>query len=345
VISGPCRTCRTPLVAALLLFCTIVAFADSKTVRLRNEPIVTPPKKEKAAAASDHPHSGLFLVQLIGPAKAEWLAELREKKVSVVQYVPDDAFVARAHGVRLSTIESLPFVRWTGPFKSDHKIYQKIRGAKKDSELSISVLLAADATAQQLGAARGLLKKIDSESSLRSGHVWRGRLNGGNLKALADSDAVLWIEAAPKMKLNDETAAKIIAGDGGGHDTYVQSLGYDGSGVVVSVADSGFDAGETDDIHPDVMGRVDAMFHYGELTDASDEHGHGTHVAGIIAGNGATGETDDYGALWGLGVAPGVHLVIQRLFDGEGAYYAPPSYLLCAPKLRGADARCPAGRG
>ena len=38
--------------------------------------------------------------------------------------------------------------------------------------------------------------------------------------------------------------------------------------------------------------------------------------AGIIAGNGATGETDENGALYGLGVAPGASLVAQRIFDG-----------------------------
>src|SRR5262249_20922738 len=45
---------------------------------------------------------------------------------------------------------------------------------------------------------------------------------------------------------------------------------------------------------------------------------HGTHVAGIIAGNAATGEVDDSGYLYGLGVASGAHLVAQRVFDAAG---------------------------
>ena len=48
----------------------------------------------------------------------------------------------------------------------------------------------------------------------------------------------------------------------------------------------------------------------------NDDHGHGTHVAGIIAGNGAVGEKDETGALYGLGVAPGASIVGQRLFEG-----------------------------
>ena len=52
----------------------------------------------------------------------------------------------------------------------------------------------------------------------------------------------------------------------------------------------------------------------------NDGHGHGTHVAGIVAGNGATGETDENGFLFGLGVAPGAGLIGQRIFDGVGGY-------------------------
>ncbi|HYG35483.1 MAG TPA: S8 family serine peptidase, partial [Clostridia bacterium] len=75
--------------------------------------------------------------------------------------------------------------------------------------------------------------------------------------------------------------------------------------------------------HPDLFGRTPAFFHYGSLTDAADEHGHGTHVAGIVAGNGATGQTDSEGALYGLGVAPGANIVGQRLFGPDGEYEPP----------------------
>jgi len=251
---------------------------------------------------------------------------LKQRGVSLVRYVPDHAFVARVNGVQLRELEDLPFVRWTGAFRPEHKIHgglekQNQNLAPLDGELAVSVLFAPDATAQQLAGARALLKKISSESTSRFGRVWRGEIPRAQLNALAASDAVLWIERAPKIKLFDETASKIVGGDSGGHATYVQSLGYDGSGVVVSVADSGLHLGTAEDMHPDLFGRVDAFLFYGStLSDASDEHSHGTHVAGIVAGNGATGEVDDYGALWGLGVAPGAHLVVQRLFDADGAY-------------------------
>jgi hypothetical protein len=97
----------------------------------------------------------------------------------------------------------------------------------------------------------------------------------------------------------------------------------------VAVTDSGLDSGDMDDMHPDIAGRVKALLFYSEegvLEDAADEHGHGTHVAGIIAGNGATGDTDENGYLYGLGVAPGAKLVAQRIFDAVGNYTAPEGF-------------------
>jgi subtilisin family serine protease len=60
------------------------------------------------------------------------------------------------------------------------------------------------------------------------------------------------------------------------------------------------------------------------LTDGSDGYGHGTHCAGIVAGNAATGETDpDTGAFYGLGVASGASLFIERIFDADANEVSP----------------------
>src|SRR5678815_1225489 len=124
----------------------------------------------------------------------------------------------------------------------------------------------------------------------------------------------------------DEMATEIFEGELEGAGAYVLSLGFDGQGVVVSVADSGLMEGTVADMHPDLAGRVDAFFHYGQLDSAADEHGHGTHVAVIVAGDGASGEADELGFLYGLGAAPEAHLIAQRIFDGVGGYEAPESY-------------------
>ncbi|MEI9863309.1 MAG: S8 family serine peptidase [Limisphaerales bacterium] len=77
-------------------------------------------------------------------------------------------------------------------------------------------------------------------------------------------------------------------------------------------------------MHPDLFGRVTGFKFYGDITDGSDGYGHGTHCAGIVAGNAATGETDpDTEQLYGLGVASGAKLFIERIFDDDAGEASP----------------------
>ena len=113
----------------------------------------------------------------------------------------------------------------------------------------------------------------------------------------------------------DEGATQILAGsveDGvpvPGYEPFLDGLGIDGEGVTLSVVDDGLDAN-----HPELTGRVTKIAP-NELTDAPAQ-GHGTHVAGIIGGIGATigplGRIEDSrGLLYGIGVAPGVTFIDQ----------------------------------
>jgi serine protease AprX len=100
------------------------------------------------------------------------------------------------------------------------------------------------------------------------------------------------------------------------------SLGFKGRGVGVAVIDSGI-AGWHDDLGytgydprvrtvngQRVVGFVDFV---NGLATRYDDYGHGTHVAGIIAGNGS----DSWGAR--AGIAPGAHLVALKVLDSKGA--------------------------
>ena len=92
-----------------------------------------------------------------------------------------------------------------------------------------------------------------------------------------------------------------------------QYLGLDGEGVGVAIVDSGIAAWHDDLADTSGAMRVDRFVDF--LNGAQspyDEYGHGTHVAGIIAGNGA----DSKGAR--TGIAPGARLVVLKALDGAG---------------------------
>lgn len=332
--SGACSEKRALLSCSVFLaarIAFITAFLPlalfGKDIRLRNELIHTPEKgKEKAAAAqtAEAPARGLFLVQFTNPLNDAQRLELRQANVELLQSVPEDAFIARLKGASVGKVRGLPFVQWVGPFKAEHKIHPKLAGAKENRP--VSFLLAPGSAASEAAYLRKRIPGLASGKTTSAGTVMRGVVTPNQLNALAKSDSVLWIEPAAKPKLLDEMASEIIEGEFDGAGAYVPSLGFDGKGVVVSVADSGLMEGTAANMHPDLAGRVDAFFHYGQLDSAADEHSHGTHVAGIVAGNGASGETDEFGLLYGLGVAPQAHLIAQRIFDGVGGYEAPESY-------------------
>lgn len=340
------------IVAAWLLG---IHLASAKPIRLRNEPLDTPGRSEQSAAQSVARaeaafNDGLALVQFTAALRPEWRAEIEALGVELLSYIPEDTYVADLNACPPGKLRKLEFVQWVGPYLPNHKLHSALFATNSNhasksplgEAASISVLVARRAKATDAQGARAMFRRVDQESHLRAGTILRGEIPRDQLAALAASRAVLWIEPAPKMRLHDEVASRIVAGDGPTQQTLMQSLGYDGAGVTVAVADSGLDSGETNAMHPDLQGRVRALFYYGtpgQLFDAADEHSHGTHVAGIIAGNGDSGETDENGFLYGLGVAPGAGIIGQRIFDGLGGYAPPPSFekLTRDAKRAGAD--------
>ncbi|PYI80045.1 MAG: hypothetical protein DME26_22385, partial [Verrucomicrobia bacterium] len=296
------------LFAVFLLISFVANGAQFKPIRLRNQ--VLPLKVNQTARVADQtgsPISGLFLLQLTIPPNADAKARLATAGIDLLHYIPEDTYLARFRNVRLDQVRALPFVRSLGEYLPEHKLHKGLstvaRNQRPNELPGIAVLLAPRAKPSEIAEARSALASVQQESTLRAGTVLRGKINPARLEALAKSDAVLWIEPARDMKLFDEVASKIVAGDGGPQTLLTQSLGYDGTGVCVAVADTGLNNGDAFSMHPDLLGRTPTFLYYGSLTDAADEHSHGTHVAGIVAGNGATGEADAVGALYGLGVA------------------------------------------
>jgi subtilisin family serine protease len=103
----------------------------------------------------------------------------------------------------------------------------------------------------------------------------------------------------------------------------LHTLGFTGAGQRIAVIDSGIDSD-----HPDFAGRIiaEACFCYnpeqgdccpnGEATQsgvgsAEDDHGHGTHVAGICAADGNN-----------IGVAPEAEIVVVKTIDRFNSFWS-----------------------
>jgi subtilisin family serine protease len=153
--------------------------------------------------------------------------------------------------------------------------------------------MAGEATAQGI-------KKI-AESDLVSGIYFDGRTQISSSDNNSSRDGSLYLQESITQ---DEyiSPAQIIKAD------RLWEKGIDGQGINVAVLDSGIDKN-----HPDLIGKVIAEKNFlaDEIT-ADDLLGHGTMVAGIIAGSGAA-SNGRY-----KGIAPGAKLISVKVIDGKG---------------------------
>ena len=121
--------------------------------------------------------------------------------------------------------------------------------------------------------------------------------------------------------LDDDVAIPVARGDGREiaenvtkvNADQVWALGYTGEGVLVAVIDTGVRLD-----HADLQGQFwdggaeypnHGYDFYSHDNDPSDGRGHGTHVAGTIVGNGASGTQ--------TGVAPGAKIMALKVFNDD----------------------------
>jgi len=148
-------------------------------------------------------------------------------------------------------------------------------------------------------------------------HAFAAELPAGAVPALAAGAGIRWISLDAPVAESASTApvdlgALVSAYPQAVHaaDLWNATPALQGQGIGVAVVDSGINRG-----HPDLSGsRVIAQEKFNsDASSMADQNGHGTHIAGIVAGNGSASE----GAY--VGMAPQANLINVKVSDDDGA--------------------------
>jgi uncharacterized repeat protein (TIGR01451 family) len=239
------------------------------------------------------------IIQFRGPVAPADRAALEQTGVTLLEYLPDYAYLVQGDPAQLAAAAGLPQVYARSPFTAADKL----------SPALLRALARGDAIVGPLhivawpGAEDALRRDL---SALRIA----GAPSGAALLQVAGLASVRWIEPAGGPHLLNDVARSIMHVDSAAW----QRHGLFGSGQIVAVADSGLDTGTLATISPDFAGRIVATHVLSAGGDLADSHGHGTHVAGSAAGagtqSGANPALHQYGGSF-AGVAPEAGLVIQ----------------------------------
>ncbi len=121
------------------------------------------------------------------------------------------------------------------------------------------------------------------------------------LKGLANNPRIQYVSPDRKVGATLDDAAPTIGAD------IARYYGWNGYGVGIALLDSGVETRSSD-----IGNRVARQEDFTGQPYERDGHGHGTHVAGILAGSGYY----SYGTH--VGIAPSAHLVSLRVLDTQG---------------------------
>ncbi|MGW8358321.1 S8 family serine peptidase [Streptomyces wedmorensis] len=154
-------------------------------------------------------------------------------------------------------------------------------------------------------APKALLKSVNADAvaprKADAAKVWKAmtRTTDGS-PALAPGLSGIWLDGTVKAAL-DKSVPQIGA-------PAAWQDGLTGKDVLTAVLDTGIDA-----THPDLADAVaESKDFTGNPQGAVDGHGHGTHVASIITGNGSAS-----GGSY-AGVAPDTRLLVGKVLDNDG---------------------------
>lgn len=139
-------------------------------------------------------------------------------------------------------------------------------------------------------------------------------LDGNAIQKLSNQSNVVYISPDRSLTLMADTPGPAV------NASVAWASNYTGSGIGVALIDSGVNAHQ--DLYSPGLLFATSRIAYSQsyvsgVSSTADAYGHGTHIAGLIAGNGASSTGWQYSKTF-KGIAPSAKIVNLRVLDANG---------------------------
>jgi serine protease AprX len=200
-----------------------------------------------------------------------------------------------------------------GAAKLSGEIEAKIRAAGADDLLPVIIQTVGEPTSGHFARLHGRGGAVKSRHAAIRGYS--ARVPAAQIAALADDPEIAHVSFDSPVVAHLDVASRAVNAD----LARVNSGGLDGRGVGIALVDTGA-AGHRDLMRTKGIPQVVEVEVVGHESGLADYFGHGTHVAGIINGNGASSSDPDSFRTF-KGLAPGAQLISIRALYPDGTGY------------------------
>ncbi|MBN1539527.1 MAG: S8 family serine peptidase, partial [Candidatus Thermoplasmatota archaeon] len=263
--------------------------------------------EEVPASPADH-SSDIYIIQFKGPILREWKDDMARRGIDILEYLPDMCYVVRSRELGHLDLMSLEGVTGVSAFPSGLKTSPLVHDLLEGDPGSVEIA-GSDQLVVELFYPDPLIFEELAQISpgVEEGSPTRYVMDLpiSSLDDLVSIPSVQWVEPRLRMQLHNNVSRDII-----GVQEVWDTLGLDGSGQKVAIADTGIDTGMDNhsmngDMIADMDNRVTTSTWAGP--NSNDTHSHGTHVAGSVAGNGSNSN----GSIKGM--APEAQIFFQAI--------------------------------
>lgn len=205
----------------------------------------------------------------------------------------------------------------TSVLADEHKLSPELRGAKSSTIVDVIVQYKVPPGLVEKLKCQGHSGKIGKDLPLLNAlHV---SLPANQAAALSNDPGVLYVSPDRKLLGSLNNSAPAV------NAPYAWSRGYDATGIGVAVIDSGIGQKQTPGFKKSDLNHYDSggsriVYAQSWVNDGNgtlDVYGHGTHVAGIIAGNGYNSTGPHFTQTF-KGVATNANIINLRVLDANG---------------------------